>query len=60
MFVTVHALSGIAIASIIPNPMIAVPLAFGGHFLLDAFPHWTPLESKYSKWSVNISSITDL
>ncbi len=37
-----HALVGIAIASRIPNPVIAIPLAIGSHFILDMLPHWNP------------------
>jgi len=41
MWLTPHTLVGIAIASKIPNPLIAIPLAFLSHFLLDFIPHWT-------------------
>lgn len=37
-----HILVGIAIATKIPNPILAIPLAFGSHFVLDMLPHWNP------------------
>jgi len=42
MLETPHVAVGAAIASKIPNPLIAVPLAFASHFVLDAVPHWNP------------------
>jgi len=59
MFVSVYTLSGIAIATIIPNPLISLPQSFGGHFLLDALPHWNPLDNNSKKRFVNFSAITD-
>jgi hypothetical protein len=37
-----HAVVGVAIASQIPNPVLALPLAVGSHFILDMLPHWNP------------------
>jgi len=42
MLETPHALVGAAIATKIPNPAIALPLAFASHFVLDMVPHWNP------------------
>lgn len=39
MLYTPHFLTGAAIASIFPNPMIGLPLSFLSHFLLDLTPH---------------------
>jgi hypothetical protein len=39
---TPHAVVGAAIATAIPNPLIAIPLAFLSHFALDMTPHWNP------------------
>jgi hypothetical protein len=39
---TPHAVVGAAIATAIPNPFIAIPLAFLSHFVLDMTPHWNP------------------
>ena len=42
MLDTPHAVVGAAIAASIPNPYVALPLAFASHFLLDITPHWNP------------------
>jgi hypothetical protein len=39
---TPHVAVGAAIATAIPNPLIAIPLAFGSHFILEQVPHWNP------------------
>lgn len=40
MTATAHALVAGAIARAIPNPYIALPLAFCSHFIMDCIPHW--------------------
>lgn len=40
MLLTPHTLVGIAIATSIRNPTVAVPLALGMHFMGDLVPHW--------------------
>lgn len=42
MLETPHVFVGAAIASKIPNPLIAIPASFASHFLLDRIPHWNP------------------
>ena len=42
MLETPHAALGIAIAVAVPNPSVAIPLAFASHFILDMVPHWNP------------------
>lgn len=42
MLETPHVAVGVAIASKIPNPWIAIPLSFASHFVLDKIPHWNP------------------
>ncbi len=42
MLETPHVAVGAAIAAKIPNPYIAIPLAFASHFFLDMTPHWNP------------------
>jgi len=37
-----HTAIGAVIASKIPNPFLAIPLAFLSHFVADFFPHWNP------------------
>ena len=40
MLATPHTTVGILIASKIPNPIFAFPLALLSHFVLDLIPHW--------------------
>ncbi len=40
MTATAHALVAGAIYRAIPNPAVAIPLAFASHFIMDAVPHW--------------------
>lgn len=42
MLETPHVLVGVAIASKVPNPLIAYPMIFASHFILDMVPHWNP------------------
>ena len=42
MLETPHVAVGAAIAASIPNPLIAIPLAFASHFALELVPHWNP------------------
>jgi hypothetical protein len=42
MLETPHVFIGAAIASKFPNPLIAIPLAFASHFILETVPHWNP------------------
>lgn len=42
MLETPHVFVGAAIATKIPNPWIAIPLAFASHFVLEMVPHWNP------------------
>ena len=42
MLETPHVAVGAAIAVAIPNPFIAIPIAFASHFILDKVPHWNP------------------
>lgn len=51
MLETPHVFIGAAIATAIPNPFIAVPLAFASHFVLEMVPHWNPhLNSETKKF----------
>lgn len=40
MTATGHAVIGVSIAAIFPNPIVAIPVAFLSHIAADAFPHW--------------------
>jgi hypothetical protein len=37
---TNHAITGATIASVIGQPVLAIPIAFASHFLLDSLPHF--------------------
>ncbi len=51
MLETPHVFIGAAIASKIPNPFIAIPLAFASHFVMEMVPHWNPhLNSETEKY----------
>lgn len=51
MLETPHVFIGAAIATKIPNPFIAIPLAFASHFILETVPHWNPhLNSETQKF----------
>lgn len=56
-----HVAVAAAIAYKIPNPLVAIPLAFASHFLLELVPHWNPhlnteikKTGKVSKFSTNV------
>jgi len=40
MLLSFHSLAGVVIATEIPNPLIAWPVALLSHFVLDSLPHW--------------------
>lgn len=40
MLLTPHTIVGVAVATSVPNPYIAVPIAFALHFVGDLVPHW--------------------
>lgn len=42
MLETPHVAVGIAIATKVGSPWLAVPIAFASHFVLDKIPHWNP------------------
>jgi len=51
MLETPHVMIGAVIATKIPNPLIAIPLAFASHFVLEMVPHWNPhLNSETEKF----------
>lgn len=39
---TPHVIVGAAIATKVVHPALALPLAFGSHFVLEKVPHWNP------------------
>jgi len=55
MLLTPHVFVGLAVAKVIPNPLIAVPLSLVLHFLGDKVPHWdfysnTSKEKRLTGW----------
>lgn len=53
-----HVTVGVAIATAIPNPFIAVPLALASHFITDYVPHWNPHIHTEKKIHGHIKSTT--
>lgn len=53
MLITPHATVGSAIAVIVPNPLLAIPLSIASHYLLDTVPHWQETLAPYepNKWT---------
>lgn len=49
---TGHAVIGVVIAAVFPNPLIAIPLALASHAAADAFPHWDAGTNRDKKSSI--------
>lgn len=47
MLTTPHAVTGAAIAVLMPSPWIALPAAVASHFVLDHIPHWQETLAPY-------------
>lgn len=58
MLETPHVVVGAAIAAKVTNPLLAVPLAFGSHFVLDMVPHWNPHINTELKRDGKVSSMS--
>lgn len=52
MTATNHAITGSVIALSINQPLLALPLAFASHFLLDALPHFGEPYEKHADGSI--------
>lgn len=50
MTATNHMLSGALIATVVRQPLLAVPLAFLSHFILDALPHYGNKTLRQPHW----------
>ena len=50
MLYTPHALVGIVIAKVIPNPFISIVISFVSHMLFDVYPHTNPDPKTASGW----------
>jgi hypothetical protein len=53
-----HVLVGAAIATVIPNPLISLPLALASHFITDYVPHWNPHINTELKTTGKISTLS--
>jgi hypothetical protein len=57
MTLTTHAITGAALATLIPNyPILGFVVGFGSHFILDAIPHWDyyhPVSKKEDEIDLN-------
>lgn len=42
MLLVPHTVAAVAVATIVKQPELALPLAFFSHFVLDFIPHWDP------------------
>lgn len=49
-----HALGGAIIGLTISNPVLAVPLAFASHFVLDAIPHFDPPGNEKARMNAKV------
>lgn len=65
MTATNHALTGALVAITIDKPLLAIPLAFASHFVLDALPHFGYPDAGYGEtfghrlaWFVSAMDIT--
>lgn len=60
MLETPHVIIAAAIAYKIPEPMMALPLAFTSHFVFDSFPHWNPSINTEKNTKGSLSNRTKL
>lgn len=47
MLTTPHAIAGATIGALLPDPLLAIPLAVASHFVLDSIPHWQETLAPY-------------
>lgn len=61
MLETPHVVVGAAIATKVANPLLAIPLALGSHFLLEKIPHWNPhLSREIEKFGAPTKKSTEI
>lgn len=46
MLLVPHTIVGVAVAIVVKQPALALPLVLLSHFVLDCIPHWDPLVEK--------------
>lgn len=53
MLNSVHVVAAAAIVTVIPDPLVSLPLAFASHIALDTIPHWnwSPGRTTLGKWA---------
>jgi hypothetical protein len=56
---TNHMLTGTAIALAVKQPLLAAPLAFVSHFVLDAIPHAPPYNFEYGNTRFSKAMVAD-
>lgn len=59
MTATNHALAGAVVALVVKEPLLALPLAFLSHFLVDYIPHFSFPDKQLFKRSFNTLLISD-
>lgn len=62
MLTTPHAVAGAMIGSLLPNPLLMIPVSIASHFVLDSVPHWqetlapyTPTKETYIRIPIDIA-----
>lgn len=56
-----HAVVGAAIATLIPNPVVSLPVALVSHFVCDKVPHWDVMTDKNkTKTQILVQSTLDV
>lgn len=61
MTLTAHSLVGATVVSLIPNPLVSLPLCLTLHFVTDKLPHWDTMTDKNkSKSLVMTESLADM
>jgi hypothetical protein len=54
---TNHAVTGAVLVAAIANPVVAIPLAFASHFLLDSLPHFGESNPKLSSLTKKVWTV---
>jgi hypothetical protein len=61
MTLTSHYLVGVGAAIVFKNPLLALPVAFASHFVLDALPHYgVPVGKSFRGKSIIRTSLIDV
>jgi hypothetical protein len=48
MLVSPHVTAGVALGTLIGNPIVVIPVAIASHFILDSVPHWQETLAPYT------------